>query len=294
MINNLQFTNYLQQMKKIIILGLILSMKTPVYAFTYDGTSVNFNGDSIVIEGEEGTMEITDEAIKVDGEDGTAVITDDDVTVTSDEGEMMVMTEDTIEVTGGDWEVSDDGLMVDGGDEFGALVIESENGIKVEDEGTESGLTLVTIEEDKVYLTDGQQEYLVQIGLTGIKVSDEDSSVVVYYGASGIESSNILVGDKTGTIYLATDFGEKKIGAMPNNAVKRLKYARKLDPIGVEFGWDLEGEDLQYLIRAEKVEKFLGLIPTTIHEINYYSIESGVLVKTEKSAWHSFMDWLSF
>jgi len=279
----------------IVIFILAITMPAPAYAFTYEGTTINFEGDSIVIEGEEGTMEITEDAIKVDGEDGTAVITDEDVTLTGEGGEEVLITEDAVEVLEmGDGMESDDKLVINDGGDFSAVVIESENGIKVEAEGTESGLVLLKIEEDKVYLADGQDEYEVQIGMAGIKVTESDSSVVVYYGASGIETSDILVGDKSGTIYLGTDFGEKKIGAMPNKMVKQLKYARKLDPVRIEFSWDLGGEDLQYMIRAEKVEKFLGLIPTTIHETNYYSIESGVLLKTDKTAWHSFMDWLSF
>lgn len=285
-------------MRNLLILCL-LCFTSPVYAFSYDGADIKFDGNSINITGENGTAEISEDNIKFTGDEGSVTFDENNITFTGEDGQTdLVLDNNTVIMNdlAEDFVLPEGAIVVDDGSEFSPVNVEEEGGVgvKVEEEGMESNLSVINTENDKVILSDGQDEYQVEIGLTGIKVTDKDSSVVVYYGESGIETSDILIGDKTGTIYLVTDFGEKKIGAMPNNLVKQLKFARGMEPVRLEFGWDFEGKRLFYQIQVKKVEKFLWLIPATITEANYYDTESGVLIKTEQSSWQKFVDWLSF
>ncbi len=56
----------------------------------------------------------------------------------------------------------------------------------------------------------GTGDVIINVGVKAIKVTDSKGSIVVYYAESGIETSDVSIGNISKAIYLDTDFGEQK------------------------------------------------------------------------------------
>ncbi len=264
-------------MFKNIVVSLMIVLMIPgvasAFSFDVDGATVEFDGDKLTVSDEEGEVVITEESIHAEGSEGSF---DADNYEVSEDGSV------TMEGVDIDFDDEEEGFLGLGD----VIMLE-------EEEGVESDLKMKEITEDSIVFEENEKEVVVQMGVDGVKVSDNLGSVIAYYAESGIETSDIKIGDKSGMIYLDTDFGQVKIGALPLRLVREVvNKGVKIER--VEFEWDVNGEKLNYMINGIKTQRLLWIIPISIDETHVMSVEDGALLKVNKSVWHSFLDMISF
>lgn len=279
-------------MKKIfwtIVMILLVPQMVLAYSFEVDGAKVEFDGSQIKMTDDEGEVVIDESGIVATSEEGQVKIDENSIYAESDDGTFQA--NDVVVNEDGSVVMNDVNIKLNN-DEIDSINI-GELGVVVEEEGVISDLVFKEAKDNELIFEQEGNEVRVNIGLKGIKVSDNLGSVIVYYGESGIETSGIKIGDKSGAIYLESDFGQVKMGTLPLQMVRET-VNRGVKIERVEFRWELAGESLDYAINGLKKQRVLWIIPVFIDETYLYNVENGQLVRVDKNMWHSILDIIAF
>ena len=279
-------------MKKLLVVlavAVLLPAEVLAFAVNVDGANVNVNGQSVSVDGPNGSVQINPDQITVTGENGQAVITENNVSVTADgvpieeSGSGQPETEET-----------NNSVSVDA-DDIGGISTEglgfySESEV----EAADTKISFVRMKDNNVVVNNNGQECSLSVGVQAVKSSCPDNSVIVYYAESGIESSDMRIGNKSKGLYLKTDFGQVKINNLPNGIYQNTVVGRGHEVERVEFGWDSAGQQLMYIFKIKKQVKLLGLIPVTVVVSEHFDVVSGARTVEDKTWRNRILDWLSF
>lgn len=269
-------------MKKLfLVVTMILLIPQMVWAYSFevDGNKIDISGEQInVSDGEKDVnVKLNEDNVVISGEEGVVEVNENSVKTEDNQGNVIEIDNEKIAISNDDIE----------------SIILGELPVVVESEEPDLTTGYKEVKDNSIVFDDNGSEVKVNIGAKGVKVSDKLGSVIVYYADSGIETSEIKIGDKSGAIYLSTDFGEVKIGVLPLKIVREM-VNQDTRVERSEFKWSADAEVLNYAISGQKRQRILWIIPVEIAVVNLYNVENGQLMGINKSGWHTFLDAIAF